>query len=320
MNRQIALNALIVLLFPNILMGQMVVSDPAALAQSKLNYVEAINTVSQLRESVATAKQQINKTEEMRDAFSMMRTEMSTVYNNTFGLIGELERLRQDIASTPNELMKMMEELKANANCLFSDLDKYSQVETMYKARYVFKDEYGGTPNNPDDDPYIWRNNQDMAGSFVPVQLQENPCGHTVTYFSQIKAKYEEERSVIERVLAKYNQSREEITANAKFYEEMEEKIQETKTEKETLDTMKTVLWKMNSHLESIDKTLLDVARIYISSFHDPTALSRAPGLSPTSLAMIQSEGISLGEANEFEKRAAVWKSLGSSSKNPLLK
>jgi len=303
--------------------AQLAVTDPTALAQAKLTYIETINTVSELRENVQAAKDMIFEAQKMKEGIGEMRTMMSTVYNNTFGLVGELERLRVDILKTPAEMQAFLDEFKANADCLFDDMDKYQQVETIYKARYIFVDSVGGTPNYPADDPHIWEDGSQTAGQIGgdPVQLQENPCGHSVTTNgARILNKIEQEKAILERITGIYNKTEEEKTNLENFYTEMEKKVQNTETEKESLDTMKAILWKMNSHLESIDKTLLDITHYYISTVHDPNAVAKAPHLSQKSMTEAAALGIKYGEATEYNKKTAQWWGLGKTTKKQIIR
>lgn len=311
---------LISYLIPFDLNAQMAVYDAASDNQAKLMYIETVNQVAELRENVQQTKQLILDTTKMKDTIGAMRTEMSTIFNNTFGLIGELSRLRDEILDTPDDINAFMQEFKNSADCLFDDLDKYQQVETIYKSRYVFKDNYGGTPKNPADDPYVFKDGSDMAGAFDPLQLKENPCGHTVTYFSKLKAKYDEEKSVIDRLTGIWVKTEEELSETKRFYTEMEKKVEETKTEKETLDTMKTILWRMNGHLESIDKTLGDLTKFIVSRYHNPNVLFNAPGLSTEMENKLKMQNIKPGEATEWNKKAAIWKSLGRAAAKPLIR
>lgn len=290
--------------------GQMAVVDAPLLETAKLNYIEMVNQVAKLRENIEQTKQLILDTSKMKDTIGSMRTEMSTIFNNTFGLIGELSRLRDEILKTPNDVQSFINEFKDNADCLFGDLDKYQQVETIYKSRYVFKDNYGGTPENPYDDPYVFKDGSDMAGAFDPLQLKENPCGHTVTYFSQLKARYEEEKSILDRINTIWVKTEAELSETKRFYTEMEKKVEETQTEKETLDTMKTILWRMNGHLESIDKTILDLTKFIVSKEHDPNKLFKTPGLSTEMQNKLKMQNIKAGEATNFKKKSAIWKNL----------
>lgn len=310
----------------NVANAQMAVTDATLLAQAKLEYIEAVNTVSKLRENLQVVKDTLNVTEEMKQGVGEMRKFMSTVYNNTFGLIGELSRLREDLLKTPGEFDRMMEQFKHAADCLFDDLDKYQQVETMYSARYHFGDVAAGTPNYPADDPYVWSRTdsqgQQTAGSIdpLPVQMQENPCGYRLKTLGD---KLEEERitqqKIIERILAKYNKTEEEAETLQEFYTEMEKKVEETKTEKETLDTMKVILWKMNSHLENIDRNLNDITYLYVSAMHNPQRAFKAPKMNDETQAYISSQGIILGESTQFDKNSASWKSLRSGLKSKLV-
>ncbi|MBU2645524.1 hypothetical protein KKI24_12525 [bacterium] len=307
--------------------AQMAVADAGALVQAKLNYIEAINTVSQLRENLQVVKDTLNVTEEMKQGVGEMRKFMSTVYNNTFGLIGEIARLREDLLKTPGEFDKMMNAFKNAADCLFDDLDKYQQVETIYSARYHFVDSAAGTPNYPDDDPYVWsktRSQGDQSAGDInelPIQLQENPCGYkTKTFHDELKERAETEKAIIERILAGYNKTEEEAKNLQKFYQEMEKKVEKTETEKETLDTMKAILWKMNSHLENIDRNLSDVTYLYVSAVHDPKRAFKAPRITPEVEAMMSSNGIVPGKSTQFDKAASAWKALRNGSSKTYLK
>jgi len=300
--------------------AQMAVADVGVLAQAKLQYIEALNTVSELRENINQTKQLILDTQNMKEGIGSIRTMMSEVYNNTFGLVGELDRLRDEIARTPQDIQSFMDEFKENADCLFSDMNKYQQVETIYKARYVFRDEYGGTPHFKDDDPYIWEDGSQMAGSFDPVQLTENPCGHTVTYYSQMVKNVEQEKTILNRIYAVWNKTEAEMEQTRTFYKEVQKKVEHTETEKETLDTMKAIMWRMNGHLESIDKTLLDFVSFVVSRTHNPNGLLKAPGLTSEAKTKISMQGIKLGEATEFNKRAQIWKTLERAKKSSVIR
>jgi hypothetical protein len=300
--------------------GQMAVVDAPLLETAKLNYIETINSVAELRENVEQTKKLILDTSKMKDTIGSMRTEMSTIFNNTFGLIGELNRLRDEILETPDDINAFMQEFKDNADCLFDDLDKYQQVETIYKSRYVFKDNFGGTPENPADDPYVFKDGSDMAGAFDPLQLKENPCGHTVTYFSKLKAKYDEERSIIDRLTGVWVKTEEELTESKRFYVEMDKKVEETKTEKETLDTMKTILWAIHGKLVDIDKTLGELTLFIVNRSHDPNKLYTAPGLSSEMKNKLKMNNVKAGVATGWQKKAAIWKSLGKATPSPLIR
>ncbi len=299
--------------------AQLAVHDPTTFQQLKLNYIESINAVSELRENVQAAKDTILEAKKIKEGIGEVRNMMSTIYNNTFGLVGELQRLREDLIKTPGEIQSFLDEIKSNADCLFSDMDKYQQVETIYKARYVFKDSEGGTPNYPDDDPYIWKDGSQMAGAYDPVQLKENPCGHTTTYYTKALSQVEEEKAILDRIIGIYTKTEEEAAANEKFYEDMEKKVAETETQKETMDTMKVIQWKMLAHLESIDRTTLDHLKFIVGRVHDPNKLLRTPGISDEVKAMISVKGISFGNATEYKKRSSILRANGSAVNNTLL-
>lgn len=319
------------LVFSGVPGGDNIVHDPinksvivetntAILDKMEKDVIQQINSIAQVRENVQKANEAIKQgSREIKNTVHDFHKSVDTIYNNTFGLVGEGARLWEEIQKIPDTMEKEAKSLINTSKCLVDSMDKYEQVETMYKAKYHFKGNDNSTPDNPNDDRYVFENGRDGAGTAYN-EWAVNPCGHELSMYEQMVGNVLREKEIILRVGKKRAKTREELNKLKNANDELLRKVESTKSLKETQDVSKLLLWKILKVLENIEYSLDDMLYHVVSLTHDPSTLKRAKRLTKDQRIEDQNNNIKYGSVDHFRKKLKFWADLPKGAKTPALK
>jgi len=281
--------------------AQQVVTDPTAHADHELSYIQLVNQVAQFRESVVVLKDQLNVTEQVRDTMTDIRAAAAVVYNNTFGLVGEVNALIEEVKGIPQVMQDVASEFQQQVDCLYADMDKYQKAETIYQARYVFKGRDNGTVNSPwtrsddwmdDDDPFISDKTDVQAGTFDALHLSENGCYVAYTAYNNEIWKIQKEQEVILSLEAEASQSEEELNKFKQRMKDLGEKVERTQESKESIDTIKAEIWEVVRLLTKMEYHLSNLVWKAYALDHDPMKLTGKAQLTDEQLEFLKKNNI----------------------------
>jgi len=94
-----------------------------------------VKQIKLLKESVLEARKTTSGIYSINNEINGMRGQLQNVYNQSFGFIGEANRLKQDIESLSRDLVRKATSVRDNIDCLInSDLTELQKKETLLKA------------------------------------------------------------------------------------------------------------------------------------------------------------------------------------------
>ena len=155
--------------------GEMV-TDPQS-------YLHLIDQIALAQERVDAAKKQIEEAKALTEVVSEARTAMFTAYNNTFGIVGQLNDLKESIQGVPESLQKFGDKVLQYTNCIAEDIGDYKKIDMLLTAKYYRK--------TPTDHPFNFSSGtvgetgepvSDLFGSNSFEQHEERPCGLVITF------------------------------------------------------------------------------------------------------------------------------------------
>lgn len=246
--------------------------DPWTLAELKAQHVVMINQTAELKDQLIEMKKNVLNTAAIAQGVGDLTQDFKEIYNNTFGLIGELARLHEEIVSTPDDIEAFFKEFKDIIDCAIDDLDSYGRAEKIYEARYVFKGRDNGTPQVKWDDRYVGEYYSAGVDSFSA--LNQNPCGFSVDAYSILKRKAEQEKRVLKDAIEKNSKTAEEIKKTKERFDQLAEKVEETESLKETVDTNKAILFEMLMIQKQMEKHLRNLVILQYGREHERTLRS----------------------------------------------
>lgn len=257
------------------LLGQL--SQAQMMVHDTSTFGEMVNQTARMREQIVQFKDMIDVTKEARDAIGITRTELSSFYNKTFGLVGEVNRLVKEAESIPGHIEYLLNEFAEMSECLFDDMNAYTKSETMYKSRYVFEDNSKARHLYNDEDTEAYQlSDGSTAGAYEPLQLMENPCGMEVSYFEDLKRQQIEQKHELIRLSEERLLIQESLEESKKRYEAWAKApLDSNVTMKEYTANSQAIQLEMLTVLKRIDHNLHGLYKLNIFQVHDPLALKR---------------------------------------------
>ena len=173
---------LIALTFPIQVFAQSVVTDPGSYAY----YIQQIAKTTQEIQEIQNA---VSQMKEFNEGLSKMSNELSTIYNNTFGIVGEISYLVETVEKTPEYIKKGIKKVEAMANCVGDQVKSYKVLENMRQARYE--------TSTPVESPWNYGSAPAKKGEYIKfgTDLSQGtlarPCGdHVPNYTDIMENKY----------------------------------------------------------------------------------------------------------------------------------
>lgn len=179
------------------------VTDPGSYGY----YVEQID---HMKKQVEILNENMKNIREVSDTITQVRTMISEAYNNTFGIIGSLNRLVNEIKKLPDSAKVALEKFKSEADCLFEDLEGYQKIENMLDTIY----------NDPE-------------------YAKKYPCSYSPT---GLRRKLEFTKEQKKRALIEGIAVRDQLDQNLEKIVEMAEKSMKTKNVKDSQDLTNGIL------------------------------------------------------------------------------
>lgn len=204
-------------------------------------YMESLKQTAKMAEEIAQMKEMVLNTAAMKEQLGEMIQKAKVAYNNTFGLIGNLKKVYDELAETPEDIEKFMAEFKEMIDCAIDDVGSYGKAEMVYNARYVYRGKDNATPLVEWDDMWIGERYSSGVDSFEA--LNQDPCGFNISTYARLKRKNDHEAGVLKQAIARNIKTEEEIRQSKERFDAIAAKVKSSTEEKETLDMQKQLLF-----------------------------------------------------------------------------
>jgi hypothetical protein len=177
-----------------------VVTDPRS-------YTHYIDMLAKAQEQLEKTNEMIRDTKDMKQGVSEVRTNLNLAYDNTFGILGQLNDYVEELKEIPESLKATLNEWINYVNCISEDIENYKKVETLRKAKYYRK--------TPKDHPFNFGTEtvgeegkipneyyevSDNFGSDGLTQFEERPCNTIITFQEEVEAKQNAFNTIYDKV------------------------------------------------------------------------------------------------------------------------